>query len=142
MYKVINALLICIVSVATVSGIAEAIETSSMQEETRENHTPQFLYKVLSMEDWKESELQNQVKLSKMDTDFIHLSTEDQLERIVQKYYSDVSEYVVLKVETAKLPGKLVYEANPGGINKYYHLYDGSIPKSAIVDSKIIKAKK
>ncbi|MFI5343769.1 MAG: DUF952 domain-containing protein [Chlamydiales bacterium] len=138
-YHYFRILMICMITVSAASGSVEAIENSSMQEETQKNQPPQFLYKVLSMEDWKGSESQNQVKLSKSDTDFIHLSTEDQLDRIVQKYYSDVPEYVVLKIETQKLPGKLVFEANPGGVNKYYHLYDGAIPKSAVVNAKIIK---
>jgi uncharacterized protein (DUF952 family) len=98
---------------------------------------PSYLYKLLSMDDWaKSSEI---VHLSSMDTDFIHLSTEDQLDKIVEKYWSDIPEYIVLKIEAAKLPGKLVLEANPGGTNKYYHLYNGSIPLSAVVGSKVKK---
>jgi len=90
------------------------------------------------MGDWAKS--RETVHLPSMDADFIHLSTEDQLERIIKKFWVDVSEYVVLKIETEKLPGKLVLETNPGGTNQYYHLYDGSIPLSAIVETKIIKA--
>ena len=100
---------------------------------------PTYLYKVLSTDDWEKS--LKTVRLSSMDADFIHLSTEAQLNRIIDKYWSDASEYVVLKLETAKLPGKLVLEANPGGMNQYYHLYDGSIPLSAIAESKIIYRK-
>jgi uncharacterized protein (DUF952 family) len=98
---------------------------------------PIYLYKVLSMDDWAKSS--QTVHLPSMDADFIHLATEEQLDRIIKKYWAGVSEYVILKVETAKLPGKLVLEANPGGTNKYYHLYNGSIPLSAIVESKVHK---
>jgi uncharacterized protein (DUF952 family) len=62
------------------------------------------------------------------------------LDKIIEKYWAGVSEYVVLKIETAKLSGKLVLEANPAGTNKYYHLYNGSIPSNAIVESKIKNA--
>lgn len=86
------------------------------------------------MDDWAKSD--KQVHLSSMDADFIHFSTEDQLDRIIGKYWADIPEYVVLKIETAKLPGELVFEANPGGTSKYYHLYNGSIPRSSIVESK------
>lgn len=135
-----SILMLGLISVTTVSGNIEVNENLLMQEEHQKNHPPDFLYKVLSMEDWKESESQNQAKLPKSDADFIHLATEDQLDRIIQKYYSDVPEYVVLKIETKRLPGKLVYEANPGGVNLYYHLYDGAIPKGAIVDARVVKA--
>jgi uncharacterized protein (DUF952 family) len=79
------------------------------------------------------------VKLNEADQDFIHLAREDQLDRIVGKYWDKNPEYVVLKIDTKKLPGKVVFEANPGGENKYYHLYDGSIPLKAVVESKIIR---
>lgn len=93
---------------------------------------PVFLYKILSIENWDKSS--EEVYLSSMDADFIHLSTEEQLNGIIAKYWSRGSEYVVLKIETAKLPGKLVLEANPGGTNKYYHLYQGSIPLDSVVE--------
>ncbi|MDP1608967.1 MAG: DUF952 domain-containing protein [Chlamydiales bacterium] len=107
---------------------------SFVMEGSREKR-PTFLYKVLSMDDWAKS--CETVHLSSSDADFIHFSTEDQLTRIIEKYWADVCEYIVLKIETAKLPGNLVFEPNPGGMNKYYHLYDGSIPLSAIVESKV-----
>lgn len=96
---------------------------------------PTYLYKVLSVDDWAKSS--ETVHLSSMDDHFIHLSTEDQLDKIIEKYWAGIPEYVVLKIETAKLPGQLVLEANPGGTNKYYHLYNGSIPLNAIVESEI-----
>lgn len=99
--------------------------------------TPAYLYKIVSLADWEAS--QETVNLSPDDDAFIHLSREDQLERITTKYWAHVPQYVVLKVETAKLPGKLVFEANPGGTSKYYHLYNGSIPKDAITDIKVVK---
>lgn len=101
--------------------------------------TPQYLYKVLSVEDWKASQGMESVKLTDADREFIHLSREDQLDRIVGKYWDKAPEYVVLQIDTTKLPGKLVFEANPGGENKYYHLYGGSISLKSVVGSKIIK---
>jgi uncharacterized protein (DUF952 family) len=108
----------------------------SNQKETMES-TPQYLYKILSAEDWKKSQDLNSVILSSADADFIHFSKEDQVDRIVSKYWSQNSSYVILKVEAAKLPGKMIFEANPGGASKYYHLYDGSIPLNAIAEWKL-----
>lgn len=108
-------------------------------QENLENMTQQYLYKVLSIEDWKKSQSMEEVKLADADQEFIHLAREDQLDRIVGKYWDTAREYVVLKIDTKKLPGKLVFEANPGGENKYYHLYGGSIPLNAVVESTIIR---
>jgi hypothetical protein len=35
-------------------------------------------------------------------------------------------------VDASKLAGRLVKERNPGGTTEYYHLYEGSIPTSAV----------
>ena len=126
MYKIIALLLACLFFQL---GYADSQEP-----------TPAFLYKVLSVEAWKDSQAKTALELPAADHDFIHFSKEDQLERITSKYWADVSQYVVLKVDVTKLPGKLVFETNPGGAAKYYHLYDGSIPNSAVVESKIVTA--
>lgn len=96
---------------------------------------PQFLYKVLSAEDWKASQDQEVLRLPSADDAFIHFSREDQLDRLIQKYWSNVSEFYVLKIDASKIPGDLVLEANPGGETKYYHLYNGAIPLNAVVET-------
>lgn len=98
--------------------------------------TPQYLYKVLSAEDWKASHAQTQLQLPSADSDFIHFSRVDQLERILTKYWNDSPEYYVLKIDVSQLSGELVFEVNPGGTAKYYHLYNGSIPLHAVVESQ------
>lgn len=98
---------------------------------------PPFLYKILSLENWESSDGQI-LLLPKEDQLFIHFSTEEQLEGIVTKYWSQVNHYVILKIDSSQLPGKMVLEANPGGSTLYYHLYEGSIPKESIVEIKRI----
>jgi uncharacterized protein (DUF952 family) len=135
MSKVFVLFLMCLFGMLSL----HANQQLSIQQNLENETTPQYLYKVLSVEDWKKSQSLESVKLTDADYDFIHLAREDQLERIVGKYWDKVPEYVVLKIDTTKLPGKLVFEANPGGENKYYHLYNGSIPLKTVVESKTIK---
>lgn len=71
--------------------------------------------------------------------DFIHLATEDQVEKIASKFFANPSEVVVLRLNVKELPGRLVYESNPGGSNKYYHLYESSILFKAIESHMIEK---
>lgn len=99
---------------------------------------PQYLYKILSKEDWIASQNQEHLQLPAADEAFIHFSLENQVERIVAKYWNGVPEFFVLKIDPKKLPGKMVFETNPGGSAKYYHLYEGAIPHNAIVESKSI----
>lgn len=99
---------------------------------------PEYLFKILSLSHWNASQNRSVLILSSEDDAFIHLSTENQLDKIIEKYWSNAPQYVILKVKTKMLEGKLVYEANPGGTNKYYHLYNGRIPLESIVEAKII----
>jgi len=131
--KIILFLVMCLSGILSVDGV------ELLQQKMEVEKTPKYLYKVLSVEDWEESQGMKSVKLAAADRDFIHFSTEKQLNRIIEKYWSNIPEYVVLKIETVKIPGKLVFETNPGGESKYYHLYSGSIPISAVVESKTIK---
>ena len=108
----------------------------SMQTQT--DPLPQHLYKILSLRNWLASQSRNTLVLSADDDLFIHLSKEDQLEKIIKKYWSQAPQFVVLKIDTTQLQGKLEYEANPGGTNRYFHLYEGFIPFDAIVESRTI----
>lgn len=106
------------------------------------DQTPPYLYKILSVNEWERSKTQEFVQLPKEDEQFIHLARGDQLDRIIEKYWANVSEYVLLKIESNQLSGRLVLEANPGGTNKYYHLYEGSIPLKAVVEVQKVEIKK
>jgi len=105
-------------------------------ERNMEEH-PKYIYKILSLDDWKKGG--DNIHLSSADSEFIHFSTEEQLPKIIDKYWSDVPEFMILKVDTQKLTGNLVFEANPGGTTKYYHLYQGCIPRNAVVEATIVK---
>ncbi len=103
------------------------------QEVVMEESAPRYLYKVVSVEDWKRSVAGNQVALSPIDEEFVHLATREQLSHVEKKFWAG-REYLILKIETEKMGGRLIHETNPGGVTKYYHLYDGVIPLEAVVE--------
>lgn len=100
------------------------------------NTVPAHLYKVISVENWKQSKLQDRLMLPPMDNDFIHLATKRQLEGIINKFWKNEPKFFVLTMDVKQLPGRLVLEANPGGASKYYHLYDGFIPTNSILSAQ------
>lgn len=102
-------------------------------------NTPQYLYRIVSIADWQKSLVQSYVEPSQMDKEFIHLSTLEQLPNVAQKYWSD-QQYMILKLDSKKLIGRLLYERNPGGVACYYHLYDGQIPLNAVVSVSTVYA--
>ena len=99
---------------------------------------PDFLYKAISREAFLKSSHKKELLLSSFDKDFIHFATEEQLPKIIQKFFANQIVHI-LKIKTSKLPGTLILEKNPGGETKYYHLYDGSIPKKAIVSEVLLE---
>ncbi len=98
--------------------------------------TPKQLYKILSIENWDKSQKLDTIALAEMDNDFIHFATEQQLAGIIDKFWKNVSKFMVLTIDTQKLSGQLKFETNPGGTTKYYHLYDGKIPRDAIISAE------
>ncbi len=98
-----------------------------------------FLYKIVSEENWQASQKKKQLVLPAEDEKFIHLAEEAQLKKIIQKCWKDKSSFYLLKISPQKLKGKLVKEKNPGGNTEYYHLYNGSIPLSAVIKAEHIK---
>lgn len=97
---------------------------------------PSYLYKIISPENWERSASKEYIEKEADDNTFIHLSTEEQLEKILEKFWKG-KPHMILKLETEKLLGDLQLERNPGGQNKYYHLYDGKIPLKAVVKKTI-----
>lgn len=100
------------------------------------NEVPPFLYKILTKREWEESQSGRYVKLPASDAAFIHLAEEGQISKIVQKFYGSEPEVVILKLDVKQLEGRLIKEANPGGSTLYYHLYNGAIPMTAIIETQ------
>lgn len=95
-----------------------------------------FLYKVMAKSDWKLSQNEGRLRLGSIDKEFIHLAMEDQIQKVLDKFWAAGPECVVLKLDSKKFKGRLVKEKNPGGTQEYYHLYDGFIPLDAVAEVK------
>jgi len=102
-------------------------------------NVPKYLYIIVSPEVWEKSSEVGKLVLPSHHDPFIHLAKEDQVSHVTDKFWSD-SDYYLLKIETDQLIGRLVYETNPGGSNRYYHLYDGEIPLEAISEVEFVQS--
>jgi len=90
------------------------------------------LYKIVSPEQWQQSQTQQTVILTDFDDAFIHLAQEHQIEGVLQKFWAN-KPYLILTLDKTKLIGNLILESNRPGGDRYYHLYDGSIPLNAVI---------
>ena len=97
-------------------------EKAAMEET---NQSPRYLYKILSFRNWRATQHRKTVQLSAEDDAFIHFSTEDQLPDIVKKYWADAPQYVILKIDSNQLEGRLTFETTSGAVSSY-RLYDRS----------------
>lgn len=122
--KTILILLFCLIGAVCYAGI----EDNSTPEAF-----PQYLYKITTAQLWRDSDHQVFLHLADSDAPFVHLATEEQVPKIINKFFSDVPEVLVLKLDVRMLKGRLVKEKNPGGETEYYHLYEGMIPMNSVV---------
>lgn len=99
---------------------------------------PDHLYKVLSLKHWQATQNGKTVQLSAEDAVFIHFSTENQLDHVLENHWADAPQFVILKIDTHQLQGRWRLETNPCGVTPDYHLYDGFIPFNSIIESKIV----
>lgn len=99
---------------------------------------PKHLFKVVALTQWQASAAQKTVILDPQDIPVIRFLKEDEVSRLLHYWDRTKEPHVLLKIKTGKLPGTLIFEAKLGGSTKYYHLYNGSIPLSAVAEHKII----
>lgn len=101
--------------------------------------TPPHLYKILTPEAWQRCQNKDRLSLGPDDTTFIHLAEQDQVPRIAKKFFPDQPQLMIVELDPKRLPGRLVKEANPGGTIRYYHLYDGYLPFSAVSNHQVLQ---
>jgi uncharacterized protein (DUF952 family) len=66
---------------------------------------------------------------------FIHASDQHQLDGVLNRYYRDRTDLILLVIDEKKVADRIIYEASTNG-EKYPHIY-GRLNKDAIV--KIIR---
>ena len=93
-----------------------------------------FIYHILLPEKWETVKHNSTYAAESLENEgFIHCSYDDQLEGVIERYYPDAPEVVILKLDINKLTSKLVSEPSTGG-EVYPHIY-GPINLGAVVSA-------
>lgn len=94
-----------------------------------------LIYHIVLPEVWENFKEKEEYEAESLQTEgFIHCSFAEQLDGVLQRYYSNAEKVLILMLDTEKLSSKLVNE--PSTNNEIYpHIY-GKINKSAIVELK------
>ena len=82
-----------------------------------------FIYKICLNSEWASAQKYNIFEGSKKDImdGYIHFSNKDQVESTLNKYFINIDNLILLKVETSRLK-KLVWEKSSEGLF-FPHLY-------------------
>lgn len=90
-----------------------------------------MIYHIVEKAAWQsQSESEIYVHPSLESEGFIHCSTAEQVEGVLQRYYSGVENLLQLTIDEAKVKAQIKYEEAPSG-GLYPHIF-GGINKDAI----------
>jgi uncharacterized protein (DUF952 family) len=94
-----------------------------------------YIYHIVLPEDWEIWKERSFYEAPSLITEgFIHCSFEEQLNSVIDRYYSNVADIVILKIESDKLTSKLI--AEPSTAEELYpHVY-GPIDLDAVIGAE------
>ena len=92
-----------------------------------------YVYHIVRPADWEDWKDKTFYEAASLEPEgFIHCSFEDQVADVIERYYGDADEVIVLKIDTGKLISKLI--AEPSTNNELYpHIY-GPINLDAVTE--------
>jgi uncharacterized protein (DUF952 family) len=100
------------------------------------------IYHITNLQNWdssKDDELYTAPSLN--DEGLIHCCLDEQVADILDRYYKDATDIVVLTIDTGKLRSQLVYEWSPSLEATFPHIY-GPINRDSVIGVKQITAER
>lgn len=102
----------------------------------------EYIYHVISQKDWEQIENSEiYAPPSLMQEGFIHFSFANQVSGVIDRYYSDKNNLLVLKINIKKIKSKLVVE-NLIGTGSFPHLYGELNLDSVVANYPILRDEK
>jgi len=98
----------------------------------------QYLYKVISVNDWNKSQHRQYVHTTPMDNSYSIVSTEDQLQAVIDKSWRGVADFVVLTLDVNKLDHRLIFEMGREKDKINHLVYEGMIPVDAVIAANVL----
>jgi uncharacterized protein (DUF952 family) len=92
-----------------------------------------MIYHIVLPEEWEKFEHETQYEAKSLSTEgFIHCSYKHQLEKVLERYFSEARKVIILSINPYRLDSALVVEPSTDG-DFYPHIY-GKINLSAVVE--------
>ncbi len=120
-------------------AVAAMVVTDLMMLENKITRTiTKHIYHVTTLQEWKNAKEQGAYAAPSLATEgFIHTSQKHQVAGVLERYYKNVPNLLLLTIDTAKLTNLLKYELAPSINEEFPHVY-GTINIDAVVNIDII----
>lgn len=93
-----------------------------------------MIYHIVTPEQWAPFEYASAYKSETLDAEtFIHCSIQTQIAGVLERYYGNVDNLLLMHIDESKLTSALLYEPAPNGTELFPHVY-GPINSEAIVE--------
>jgi uncharacterized protein (DUF952 family) len=93
-----------------------------------------MIYHVVSKNLWQQALQQDYYEAASLATEgFIHLSKKEQVAGVLNRYYKNATDLLLLHVDENKLSSPLKYELSPSVNEEFPHLY-GKLNLDAVVN--------
>jgi len=97
-----------------------------------------YIYHICTEGSWEEqSNSKEYIHDSLKGEGFIHFSEEHQIEGVLERYFTDQTDLLILTIEPSKIDEKVQYDKAPND-EDYPHIY-GPINKAAIIKIEQLK---
>jgi uncharacterized protein (DUF952 family) len=97
-----------------------------------------MIYHVTTKENWQNAIAAGAYEAPSLHTEgFIHNSTAEQVQGVLQRYYNGQSNLVLLHIDESKLTAELKYELAPSINEEFPHIF-GAINLDAVVKVETI----
>ena len=93
-----------------------------------------MIYHVVEKSKWEAALVQGFYEAGSLAAEgFIHLSTKEQVDGVLQRYYKDQNDLLLLHIDETKLAAELKYELAPSVNELFPHLF-GRLNMDAVVE--------
>ena len=98
-----------------------------------------YIYHIATREAWVQAQATGQYEVPSLrEEGFIHCSMEEQVPQVVERFYSDRNDLVLLRIDSGKLVSQLVYEWAPSMEATFPHVY-GPINTDSVTEVRPIE---
>ena len=93
-----------------------------------------MIYHVVKQPDWEKAVEQGFYEAPSLATEgFIHASKKEQVEGVIERYYTNQTDLLILHIDEGKLEAVHIFEMAPSVNEEFPHIY-GRINLDAVVD--------